>query len=459
MRLYDLPFGGYPSHKSNKDFVGAGHRARPIIFEMRDSPVLSPTKHSCFNWLSPTFLILFFFLTVPACQTENPPPTLNVQAVTASRITPTPATPTTTVELLPTPNLPTCDPAQVAELLAGMPAYEPSEGAFIELVENQLILDDIPFVVHGVSYYPAEYPFWRFLQADSTTIETDLDTIAAAGLNTIRIFIWNEPLFTCPGNGAVPLAPQFERLDQMIQAAASRGLHLIVTLHELPDIASPPLYDNPPPIPAQTAYIVQRYKDEPAILAWDVRDAGDADYQGGTIGGVPREAEFERAAVLDWLFRASTAIRAIDEHHLITAGWYTDNVATAAAVDFVSFQFWGEPGTLEDRITQLRQQTDKPLLLIGIGYESQTRNESQQSSALREGLQSAERGIEFAGLIGWVVWTAFDFVPGSACDVAACVENEEGQPDTRHFYGIWRQDRSRKPAANVIEVMSQSTPN
>jgi hypothetical protein len=130
-------------------------------------------------------------------------------------------------------------------------------------------------------------------------------------------------------------------------------------------------------------------------------------------------------------------------------------LATAAAVDFISFQFWGEPSTLEERITQLRQQTDKPLLLIGIGYDSQTRNESQQSSTLREALQTAQRGVNFAGLIGWVVWTAFDFAPGSACDVASCVENDDGQADVRHFYGLWRQDRTRKPAANVIEVISR----
>lgn len=464
---YDNPC---PTNWTGDKTVQAWHPDSPI-FPFRLLPVRynrAKSSSSLFQWTSHfvagkfiphrTIALLFLFLlALTACQTEDPPPTLNVQAVTVSRMTPTPNHPTATPENLPISDLPTCDPSQVAELLAGMPAYEPSDGAFVQLDDNQLLLEDAPFVMRGVSYYPAEYPFWRFLQADSTTIETDLDTIVASGLNTIRIFIWNEPLFTCPGNGAVPLDQQFQRLDAIMQAAASRGLHLIVTLHEQPDVTAPPLYENPPPIPAQMAYIVQRYKDEPAILAWDVRDAGDTDYQGGTVGGVPHEAHFERAAVLDWLFRASGAIRAIDKNHLITAGWYTDNLATAAAVDFVSFQFWGEPGTLEDRITQLRQQTDKPLLLIGIGYESQTRNESQQSSALRESLQSAERGVEFAGLIGWVVWTAFDFVPGSACDVAACVENEEGQPDARHFYGIWRQDRSRKPAANVIEVMSRLT--
>jgi hypothetical protein len=400
-------------------------------------------------------LVACLLLAIAACQTESPPPTLNVQAVTVDRRTATPTPQILTTEFSPTPNLPTCDPTQVAQLLADMPDYEPSEGEFIRIKGTQLILDETPFVIHGVSYFPAEYPFWKFLQADSTTIEADLDVITASGLNTIRIFIWNEPLFTCPGNGAVPLAPQFERLDNIIQAAAERGLHLIITLHNQPNITTPPLYENPPPIPAQTAYIVQRYQDEPAILAWDLREAGDTDYQGGTIGGIPRAAEFERAIVLDWLFRVSAAIRAIDQNHLITAGWYTDNLATAAAVDFISFQFWGEPGTLEERITQLRQQTDKPLLLIGIGYDSQTRNESQQSSTLREALQTTERGVNFAGLIGWVVWTAFDFAPGSACDVAPCVENEDGQADVRHFYGLWRQDRTRKPAANVIEVMSR----
>ncbi|MBN1878309.1 MAG: hypothetical protein JXA33_29080 [Anaerolineae bacterium] len=38
-------------------------------------------------------------------------------------------------------------------------------------------------------------------------------------------------------------------------------------------------------------------------------------------------------------------------------------------------------------------------------------------------------------LLGWVVWTAFDFVP------------EAGQNATHeHFFGMWRSDLTPKPA-------------
>ena len=49
--------------------------------------------------------------------------------------------------------------------------------------------------------------------------------------------------------------------------SAERGFHLIVTLNDLPDLTIRPLYLNPGVAAAQTAYIVSRYRDEPAILA------------------------------------------------------------------------------------------------------------------------------------------------------------------------------------------------
>jgi hypothetical protein len=197
---------------------------------------------------------------------------------------------------------------------------------------------------------------------------------------------------------------------------------------------------------------VERYRDEPAILAWDLRHGGDADYLGGTIGGIEREPTFERTEVLEWLFRMSTTVRAIDDQHLITAGWSQDAGATFPAVDIVSFQHWDEPEALYARFRDLREQTSKPLLLIGVGYDSKQRNESQQSIQLRTALNIAEEAIDWGDLVGWIGWTAFDYPPGSACEPLAC---PRGAEDPRHYYGMWRPDRSPKPAVNVIEVLAR----
>jgi endo-1,4-beta-mannosidase len=214
----------------------------------------------------------------------------------------------------------------------------------------------------------------------------------------------------------------------------------------------PPLYENATSTMAQTEYLVHRYRDEPTILAWDLRDSGDADYQGGTIGGIQHHSQFERRTVVDWLIRTAAAIRTIDDQHIITAGWNADSVATHIAVDMISFQFWDDPEELPAYINNLDQQVDKPLLLIGIGYDSQTHNPSQQSSMLRNALNTAEQSIEWEQIVGWLVWTTFDFAPGSACDLVAC---PDGTEDPRHFFGLWDTNRNPKPAFNVIDVITQ----
>src|SRR5207249_4109765 len=106
-------------------------------------------------------------------------------------------------------------------------------------------------------------------------------------------------LFDCPGSGAVPRPDAFARLDAIIKLAAERGFHLIVTLNDLPDLTIRPLYLQPDVAAAQTAYVVSRYRDESAILAWDVRNEGDIDY---TRGSAPS------TTVLDWLAKTAAQI-------------------------------------------------------------------------------------------------------------------------------------------------------
>ncbi len=394
-------------------------------------------------------VILMALVILAACRQPEPPIDPGVQAVTLARgpeatFTPSPA---------PVIDTSSCSPEEVSARLAGVPEYDSSDMAFVQLDGKQLALDGERFVVRGLNYYPIEYPFWKFLQVDNATLAWDVELMAEAGINTLRIFVWNDALFTCPNDGAVPIPSQIARLDWVIQTAALRGLYLVVTLHEQPDPARPPLYGDPTSVIAQTAYLVQRYKDEPAILAWDLRNAGDADYQGGVIGGVERQAHVERRDVLDWLIRTAAAVRAIDERHLITAGWHTDAAATFPAVDMVSFQHWREPDDLYERVRTLRDQTDKPLLLIAVGYDSQTRNESQQSAALRRALTIAEETVAWGETAGWLVWTAFDFVPISPCETASCADE-----DIPHHFGMWHTDRSPKPAINVLDVLTLPLP-
>jgi hypothetical protein len=340
----------------------------------------------------------------------------------------------------PPPLLPTCSGGEISAARAAMPAYEPiGTGEFVRVEGRSLILGDAPFVVRGFNYYPQRYPWRRFLtEADLASVERELDLLRAHGANTLRLFLWHDALFQCPGSGAVPQPEAFARLDAIMRAAIERGFYLNLTLHDLPDLADYPLYDDPPHSRAQRAYIVERYRDEPGILAWDVRNEGDIDYGSNNLLNIrtPREQ------VLAWLDMATAHVRSLDPNHLVTAGWFTDQEATIPYVDFVSFHHWGDASEFVQRVERTRAATDKPILLQEFGYSTQRMSEDDQARVIGE-------IVHFAGeyeLAGWMIWTAFDFEIDRTCYPSPCVSPDNAE----HYFGLWRRDGTPKPAVEVV---------
>jgi endo-1,4-beta-mannosidase len=237
----------------------------------------------------------------------------------------------------------------------------------------------------------------------------------------------------------VPKVDVFQRLDSIIEMAAARGLRLIVTLNDLPDLEDYPLYTDPVHTRVQTAFIVQRYRDETAILAWDLRNEGDIDY--GSINLL--NTRFPRHVVLNWLAQTLQQVRALDSNHLITAGWLFDAEATAPYVDFVSFHHWQDASELERRIQTIRAATDKPILLEEFGFSTFRVSEEEQARLIGENIAMT---VEY-GLLGWLVWTAFDFPLDATCIVPAC----PSQDNAEHHFGLWRTDYGAKAAVEVVQ--------
>jgi hypothetical protein len=331
--------------------------------------------------------------------------------------------------------LPTCTDTEIEAALDALPAYQPSGSTdFVRVQNSQLVIGDEPFFVHGVNYYPSRYPWRRFLtQTEMATIDKDFALFQSVQFNTLRIFLWNEALFMCPGSGAVPMADAFLRLDGIVHKATEYNLRLMVTLNDLPDLTHYPLYDDPPYILAQTKFIVQRYRDEPSILAWDVRNEGDIDYDRGT---------FTHDAVLDWLGRTSAFVRSLDNNHLITAGWLHDSEATIPYVDFVSFHDWSGVPQIHDRIGTLQKATDKPVVLQEFGYSTQSTDLATQAVLIGEVIHE----VEATNAAGWLIWTAFDFPTDATCIPPNCPSEDNAE----HHFGLWFGDYTPKPAVSVI---------
>lgn len=53
---------------------------------------------------------------------------------------------------------------------------------------------------------------------------------------------------------------------------------------------------------------------------------------------------------------------------------------------------------------------------------------------------------ETEGLLGWMIWTAFDFPQSATCFPSPC----ESTDNAEHHFGIWESDYTPKPAAEYI---------
>jgi hypothetical protein len=313
---------------------------------------------------------------------------------------------------------------------------------FVGIRDGQFVVGETRYLVRGVNYYPSRYPWRRFLtESNLDEVRGELDLLRDTGFNTLRLFLWNDALFVCPRDSAVPASDAFMRLDAIIQEAAARDLRLIITLNDLPDLDVHLLYTNPAHLQEQTRFIVERYRDEAAIMAWDLRNEGDIDY--GTHPAFP--ARFAPAFVLDWLSQTSNSVRSLDSRHLITAGWLNNSETTAPSVDFVSFHHWGTADELRQRIIALRSSTDKPILLEEFGYS--TFNSTPEEQAAR--IQLVFEMAESENLMGWMIWTAFDFPLDATCIRPACPSEDNAQ----HHYGLWNSDYTPKPAVALIEAL------
>lgn len=329
---------------------------------------------------------------------------------------------------LPDPTPPTCNPGELT------PYTSSSARPFIQAEKDQLVAGGQAFAVRGLNYYPRHAPWDRFLtEGDLDEIAVELELISAAGFNTLRIFLWYEPLFTCAPEEAEPNPETFAKLDALITLASERGLRLIVTLNDLPDLYFRPLYTDWARYDAQTTFIARRYRDEPTILAWDLRNEGDLDY-----GASDGSGRFEREAVLTWLAHTAEIVRANDARHLITAGWWGDATETTNIVDVLSFHHWADAAELESRIGALRENTAKPILIEEVGYPSWGEGgETFQAETLEKVIGVAE-GSQVAG---WLIWTAFDFA------------SSDGQPDSPEYhFGLWRTDLKPKLALDALKA-------
>ena len=170
---------------------------------------------------------------------------------------------------------------------------------------------------------------------DNDITKDDIDAMAAWGFNSIRLPM-HYNLYTLPIEDE-PVAGQdtwlttgFDKTDDLVKWARANDMVVILDLHAAPggqgndlaisdrDASKPSLWDSPANQAKTVALwrkLAERYKDEPAIGAYDLLNEPNWGFQ--AVGNKNGCDETANAPLRDLYTRIITAIREVDQQHMI----------------------------------------------------------------------------------------------------------------------------------------------
>ncbi|QGW65024.1 cellulase family glycosylhydrolase [Lysobacter soli] len=267
----------------------------------------------------------------------------------------------------------------------------------------------------GEAKAEAFYQAWR----DNHVTKADIDALAAWGFNHVRLpmhyALYTAPVSEEPVPGQQTWREEgFRRTDELLSWLKANGMTLVLDLHAAPggqgndlniadrDPAAPSLWDdaaNRDKMVALWRRLAERYKDEPAVAAYDILNEPnwgfhDAADRNGCM-------ESGNAPLRELLQRTTRAIREVDTRHIVIvegncwgnnyrgvldAGPWDDNLV-------VSFhKYWN--GTGRDSLAEVLALRDRWKVPLYLGETGENSNDwYARTVALAEG-----EGI------GWAAW-------------------------------------------------------
>ncbi|WP_417886532.1 glycoside hydrolase family 2 TIM barrel-domain containing protein [Zunongwangia sp.] len=266
----------------------------------------------------------------------------------------------------------------------------------IASVKNgKIYIENKPFSIKGINYYP-QHSAWDLFgdNFSEDTLRKDFKIIKDASLNSIRIFIQYEDF------GKADVVPEkLQKLNTLLNVAEEEGLKVVVTLFDF--------YGNYSVLDWTLTFeharqIVETFKNHPAIIAWDLKNEPDLDFDS-------RGEEL----VLEWLSHLTSEIRKTDPNHLLTIGWSTPDIAEKLQnkLDFVSFHFYKDLDKLEEDYSILQKKVNKPLVLQEFGMSSYHGlwnffgDDEEDQANYHQKIQSFFKEKDLA----FMSWTLYDF--------------------------------------------------
>lgn len=339
---------------------------------------------------------------------------------------------------------------------------------FIRTCGNQICWKGNVVKLRGFTYYPQLQATngWSDSGWNEDVVRRELIQARSYKANTIRLMVpYSE--FGWSRDGVVDPA-HLERLAKTVEIAKTYGLKSIITLfdwyfdvtHWPPDWPQTPAVFDPNNSSYLASYnktnlyvttIVNRFKDEKGVLAWDVKNEPD----GGNFWSGDPESGWRAPWVMFFLKHNRDLIKSIDGNHLVTIGcvnYFTpfvkisqvNNLSIADLSDFVSFHDY--TSDLLVHINSIKSTgMNKPVVLEEVswptvdftsgvgwnGYPASSINENEQ--LLR--LKSAYNAIASSEISGAINWELYDHRLATVVDA----------------FGLIRPDGSEKPAGTFIK--------
>ncbi|MDY0781503.1 glycoside hydrolase family 2 TIM barrel-domain containing protein [Tenacibaculum sp. IB213877] len=298
---------------------------------------------------------------------------------------------------------------------------------FAEVVGSSIKVKGEDYTIQGINYYPQKTPWNMFGNGfDASIINDDFKLMANAGLNTIRIFIQYEDF----GKADVK-AEKLEKLKETLDLAQQNKLKVIVTLFDFYGDYS--VHDWTL-THRHAEKIVSTFKNHKAILAWDIKNEPDLDFESRG-----------KKNVLNWLEYMMKEIQKFDSNHLITIGWSNTKAAVNLndEVDLLSYHYYAN-NFEADFDTLQKEVPNKPLVLQEFGVSSYRglwnpfgNTEKDQANYYKK-MQAIFRKKNIA----YMSWTLYDFdkIP------TAVVGNLPWRKNKQKHFGFINKRGKKKPS-------------
>jgi len=288
-------------------------------------------------------------------------------------------------------------------------------------------------IIKGINYYPKATPWNMFGDAFAKDIiANDFKIIKDAGLNSVRIFVQYDDF------GKADVNPKkLEKLKQTLDAAEEKNLKVVLTLFDFYgdySVMSWTLNQR------HAATIVSTFKDHNAIIAWDIKNEPNLDFESRG-----------KDMVIAWLDNMIDLVKSVDAEHPVTIGWSNTQSAPILKdkVDIVSFHYYEDLSELDAAIKTMRKDIpNKPLVLQEFGISSYSGFWKPLGSSTEDQANYHKKIQEIiaANALQFMSWTLYDFV-----DVpTAVVGSRPWRRNTQKHFGFIDKNGAKKASFQYI---------